>query len=125
MPSQKTGWVTAAQSPAGPLSGSGKLRVSGESAGREEGRTGCQHPPLWVKGTPDGHQRPSRHPPWSWVWQRPAMHTLGSDSMEAVGSCFSVSLLQPKLALSITLALSYVLSPGMSTLTPGSPTQQS
>lgn len=49
MPSQKTGRVTAAQSPAGPLSGSGKLTVSGESAGREEGRTGCQHPPCGSK----------------------------------------------------------------------------
>lgn len=58
--------ATAAQSPAGPLSGSGKLRVSGESAGRAEGRTGCQHPPLSVKGSPDGRQYPSHGPLWSW-----------------------------------------------------------
>lgn len=48
------------------MSGSGKLRVSGESAGREEGRTGCQHPPLQVKCSPDGRQHPSHSPPWSW-----------------------------------------------------------
>jgi len=65
--------------------------------------------------------------PGAGVWQPPGMLTvtLGSDSVEAVSLCFSVSPLKPKMALSITLALSYVLSPGMSTLTPGSSTQQS
>lgn len=71
MPSQKTGRVTAAQSPAGPLSGSGKLTVSGESAGSREQGEPVQHPPCGSKALLDGHLRPSHHPPWSWCGNHP------------------------------------------------------
>lgn len=112
-------WLT--RCPDGPQSGSGEHRVSGAS--------------IWLPApVPSGSNVllmgvsiPVTFLPGAGVWQPPEFVTvtLGSDSTEMVSSCFLVSPLKPKMALfQLPWAPSCVLSPGMSTLEPGSPTGQ-